>query len=287
MITRKSFKAGWVLPLALAFASSAALASNPPPEGETGTGFPLVNNFEDSGPFSTTSSTDTSGCRFYRPDNLGVNGLRHPVILWGNGTGSTNSTYGSLLRHWASHGFIVAAATTSNAGTGEAMLNCLDYLQRANGRSWGTYSGVVDLDRVGTSGHSQGGGGAIMSGQDSRIRATAPIQPYILGLGHDRSSQSNQNGPMFLMSGSSDTIAGPILNQGPVFRNANVPVFWGTLSRAGHFEPVGDGGGYRGPSTAWLRYHLMDDETARPLFYGSNCGLCSDRSWDVERKGIN
>lgn len=92
---------------------------------------------------------------------------------------------------------------------------------------------------------------------------------------------------MFLMTGGSDTIASPSLNALPVYNRANVPVFWGELRGAGHFEPVGNAGGYRGPATAWLRYHLMDDSNAESTFYGSTCRLCSDRNWEVRRKGIN
>ncbi len=270
--------------------SSHALATNPPADGGGGNGgstFPAVSDFSRSGPFSTTSGNEGPSCTIYRPRTLGEAGRRHPIIIWGNGTGASPSTYGSLLSHWASHGFVVAAARTSNAGSGSEMIACLDYLVQQNGRSSGTYAGRLDLNRVGSSGHSQGGGGSIMAGQDRRITATAPFQPYTIGLGHRSSSQSRQNGPMFLMTGGRDTIASPTLNARPVFRNANVPVFWGELNSAGHFEPVGNAGGYRGPSTAWLRYHLMNDGNAESLFYGSRCGLCTDRSWTVERKGIN
>ena len=202
------------------------------------------------------------------------------MIIWGNGTGSSPTTYSGLLNHWASHGFVVAAAETSNAGTGEEMLECLDAVE-------GEFAGNVDMDRVGASGHSQGGGGAIMAGQDERITATAPMQPYTIGLGHDTSSQSNQNGPMFLMSGSSDAIAGSTLNQAPVFRRANVPVFWGTLQGAGHFEPMGSAGDFRGPSTAWLRYYLMDDGDAAATFFGNDCILCQSSDWEVDTKDLN
>nr|WP_150304204.1 alpha/beta hydrolase [Pseudomonas saliphila] len=274
--------------------SAGAMAYNPPGDGgggDNGGGgggdFPSVSDFSRSGSFSTTNGNEGPSCSIYRPRTLGENGRQHPIILWGNGTGSSPTTYRSLLDHWASHGFVVAAARTSNAGTGRDMIACLDYLVQQNGRSTGTYAGKLNVNRVGTAGHSQGGGGSIMAGQDSRVTVTAPFQPYTIGLGHSSSSQSNQNGPMFLMTGSSDTIASPTLNAAPVFRRANVPVFWGELSRASHFEPVGDGGGFRGPSTAWFRFHLMSDGNAESTFYGSNCGLCSDRSWDVERKGIN
>ena len=268
--------------------STAALAGNPtpPPTGEVESGFPAVADFAARGPFATTDESQGTGCRVYRPATLGENDLDHPVILWGNGTGGSPSTYGDLLDHWASHGFVVAAATTSNAGSGQEMLACLDRLETLNGRSTGAYAGNLNLNRVGSSGHSQGGGGSIMAGQDSRITVTAPFQPYVLGLGHDTSSQSNQNGPMFLMTGSDDTLAGPTLNGRPVFRNANVPVFWGNLEGVGHFEPVGDAGDYRGPSTAWYRFHLMGDSNAESVFYGSNCALCTDSDWEVQKKGI-
>ncbi|RFA29264.1 alpha/beta hydrolase [Alkalilimnicola ehrlichii] len=277
--------------LALALVSGSAYALNPDGsdnigEGETGTGFPNVLDFADTGPFATTDGNEGPNCRVFRPTALGENGLQHPVIVWGNGTGTTPTSYRSLLEHWASHGFVVAAARTSNAGSGEQMLECLNYLEQQNASGSGVYAGNLDMGRVGTSGHSQGGGGSIMAGRDSRVTTTAPVQPYILGLGHDSSSQSQQNGPMFLMSGSRDTLAGPVLNQRPVFNRANVPVFWGTLNGAGHFEPVGDGGDYRGPSTAWFRYQLMDDDNASAEFLGSNCGLCGDRSWDVETKDM-
>ncbi len=270
--------------------STSVLASNPtpPPPTDPGDGsFPPVSDFSRSGPFATTDGNEGPSCTIYRPRTLGEEGRRHPIILWGNGTGGTPGTYGDLLDHWASHGFVVAAARTSDAGSGEEMIDCLDYLVQQNGRSSGTYAGRLDVNRVGSSGHSQGGGGSIMAGRDSRITATAPFQPYVLGLGHVSSSQGQQNGPMFLMTGSSDTLAGPVLNGRPVFNKANVPVFWGNLDGAGHFEPVGDGGDFRGPSTAWYRYHLMDDNSAESTFYGSNCELCTDRDWEVERKGIN
>ncbi|QIT56141.1 acetylxylan esterase [Aquisalimonas sp. 2447] len=149
------------------------------------------------------------------------------------------------------------------------------------------FAGNVDMDRVGASGHSQGGGGAIMAGRDERVTATAPMQPYTIGLGHRSSSQSEQHGPMFLMSGSSDAIAGTTLNQGPVFRNTNVPVFWGILQGAGHFEPTGSAGDFRGPSTAWMRYYLMDDGDAAAWFFGSDCVLCESSDWDVDTRDIN
>jgi hypothetical protein len=255
--------------------------------GGTGSGFPPVTDFAAPGPFETTSGGEGPQCTIFRPATLGDGGLRHPVIVWGNGTFTSPTTYAEVLTHWASHGFIVAAANTSNAGTGEAMKACLDYVLAQDAQA-GAYQGKVDAAHIGTSGHSQGGGGSIMLGTDPRVTVTAPLQPYVAGLGHDSSSQSNQAGPMFLMSGSADSIAAPAINQQPVYNNANVPVFWGTLVGADHLaSATGNISGYRGPATAWFRLHLMGDERARSLFYGADCLLCADSAWTVQRKSID
>ncbi|HDZ57344.1 MAG TPA: alpha/beta hydrolase [Pseudomonas xinjiangensis] len=269
-----------------AMATNPAPTPDPTPDPGTGSGFPAVSDFSRAGSFSVTSGNEGPSCTIYRPRTLGESGRRHPIIIWGNGTGASPGTYSGLLEHWASQGFVVAAARTSNAGSGTQMIDCLDYLVQQNGRSSGTYAGKLNVNRVGAAGHSQGGGGTIMAGQDDRITVTAPFQPYTIGLGHRSSSQSNQNGAMFLMTGGNDTIAAPSSNAAPVFNRANVPVFWGELESAGHFEPVGNAGGYRGPSTAWFRYHLMDDQNAQGVFYGSSCTLCTDRNWTVRKKGL-
>jgi hypothetical protein len=138
-----------------------------------------------------------------------------------------------------------------------------------------------------TSGHSQGGGGAIMAGRDPRITVTVPFMAYTQGLGYDAGSASQQHGPMLLMSGSADTIAPPAANQLPVFQDTNVPTFWGTLAGADHVTfALGGEAGYLAPSTAWLRLFLMCDDSARAMFYGASCTLCADSKWAVQRKGV-
>jgi hypothetical protein len=124
-----------------------------------------------------------------------------------------------------------------------------------------------------------------MAGRDSRVDATAPIQPNASGLGVDPSSHSQQNGPMLLLSGSADTICPPLYQQ-TIYNNANVPVFWATRQGASHFEPTNDGGDFRGITTAWFMYKLNGDTDAAELFEGINCGFCGASGWDIDRKGF-
>src|SRR3954452_3305415 len=98
-----------------------------PAAGATAGGCPSGDgNGAAAGPFAVTTQQTGVGQTIYRPAQLGTLGCTtHPVILWGNGTGTTPSTYDALLRHWASHGFIVAAANTTQPYSGKEMLGGL------------------------------------------------------------------------------------------------------------------------------------------------------------------
>ncbi len=236
------------------------------------------------GRYMVTSRAEGPDCTVFRPEQMG--GRKYPVILWGNGTVSRVPAYTPMLSHWASQGFVVAAANTNSAGSGAPILACLDYLTQENGRSGSVFQGRLDLTKVGDSGHSQGGGGTIMAGRDPRITATAPIEAYTLGLGYVKGAEGKQHGPMLLLSGGKDTTAVPERNQKPVFDGANVAVFWATLNDASHAVPAsGDSGLFRVATTAWFRWKLMGDEKAGQWFRGADCGLCNSADWTVERRG--
>jgi hypothetical protein len=246
----------------------------PSPSPSPGNG-PAAEYARDGGQ-SVKQQSLGGGCTLYAPTSLTSN---HSVIIWGNGTGTMTGSYAQLLRHWASWGFVVVAANTTSAGSGSAMASCLDSAYRSLGNQLS--------DRVATTGHSQGGGGALMAGRDNRVDATAPIQPNATGLGVNSSSHSQQNGPMLLLSGSADTVCPPSWQQQPIFNNANVPVFWATRSGASHFEPTNNGGGdFRGITTAWFLYKLNGDTEAAALFEGGNCGFCNASGWSIQRKGF-
>jgi hypothetical protein len=274
------------------FALSACLGAADDPEldvssQEAGT-FPSVTSFSDSGPFATTREAPAnSNCTFFRPATLGQNGVTHPVILWGNGTFTSPNTYSAFLTHLASHGFIVAAANTSNAGDGSQMIACLNFVTTQNATSGSAFFHHVDLARVGAAGHSQGGAGTIMAGRDARVTATAPMSPFITAIPgggrFNNASIGQQHGPMFLLSGGNDTLATPARHQQPVFTGANVPVVWATLAGASHNAVTGNAGGYRGPVTAWFRAQFMDDASAARVF-PPTCTLCTTAGFTVQVK---
>jgi len=224
-------------------------------------------------------------CTIVRPETLGAGGLRHPIILWGNGTGQRPTGYLPILETLASWGFVVGAANTTNAGTGIEMLSCLDWLTAKNGEAGSVYQGKLDPSKVGASGHSQGGGGTLMAGRDPRVKATAPLQPYTIGLGYVAGAHTLQNGPVLLISGGNDTIARIEPNQKPVFDQTTQPILWATLKDSSHLVPMRSGGVYPGIITAWFRYQLMGDPAAAAMFQGPACAYCTSPDWTLQRKG--
>jgi len=238
---------------------------------------PGVELYGAPGPAVTRSQAGGQTCTIFRPAELKPGAH---VILWGNGTGVPPVGYAPLLHHLASHGFVVAAANTPMAGSGADMLKCLDWLTAENGREGGPYFGKLDLTKVGATGHSQGGGGAIMAGRDPRIVTTAPL----MGAVRDNAAPAQQHGPMLLLSAANDAVVTQE-RQKAVFDSASVPVLWMSREGAGHLTAMRNAGPYRGVLTAWFLYRLEGDEDAASMFTGARCGYCTNPSWAVQRRG--
>ncbi|MEV8378550.1 hypothetical protein AB0P21_37775 [Kribbella sp. NPDC056861] len=203
---------------------------------------------------------------------------RRPVVLWGNGTFEVPESYGGLLRHLASHGFIVAAANTEQSGSGTEIKAGIDLLAGFDRDPGSEFYRHVDLEHIGASGHSQGGAGAINAGQDQRVDTTVPIQPGPLA------APGQLKGPALFLSGSYDLIVLPLLVQLMWLLAPQVPAVYGSLRGATHPEATGDGGGFRGVVTAWFAYQLTGNSAAAAEFTGPGCGLCTDSAWtDVRR----
>lgn len=266
-----------VLGLALALLAATPLQAQPGAPG------PKPTAYDAPGPEKVRGTSGGPACTIFRPAELGDR--PRPVVLWGNGTGTQPVNYAGILQTLASWGFVVAAANTPNAGSGQEMLACLDWLAAENARAGSPYEGKLDLTKVGASGHSQGGGGALMAGRDPRIKATAPLMPSTSGARYAAGAEAGQHGPMLLLSGSADVMTPPDRSQQPVFDKAQTPVVWATLAGAGHLAPMRDGGPFPGIVTAWFRSTLLGDRAAAALFEGEACGYCRNLGWTLRRKG--
>ncbi|MFE1369940.1 alpha/beta hydrolase family protein [Streptomyces anulatus] len=240
-----------------------------------------ADDFGAPGPYATAVEVGAITTLYY-PRDIADSDRRHPVIVWGNGTGGVPLVYRDLMLHWASQGFVVAAANTPMSNLGISMRASIDMLTGRNADRGSIFFDRVDLERIGASGHSQGGAAAIVVGSDPRIDTILPIQPGPL---------ANINAvrvPALLLAGQRDSIVFPALVK--AFYNAadHIPALYGEVRGADHFTVVGDPGPFAAPTTAWFRAQLMGDRTAGAQFFGPGCGICTDTAtWsDVRRNSL-
>jgi pimeloyl-ACP methyl ester carboxylesterase len=243
--------------------------------------FPSVGtNFPDPGPYAEISVQKDADHWIYHPNDLGRDGLLHPVVLWGNGTWLNPEHYEPLLQHLAKQGFIVAAAFTSNAGSGREMLAGLDKLTRLNEDSESPFYRHVDVGTVASMGHSQGGGGALQAAHDPRVDTVVALEPFM-------GNAAGVHGPAFFVAGERDTTIPPASVRQRYTASTAIPAAYGEFAGADHITPALDAGAMRGPITAWLRWHLMVDAVAKRQFVGNDCAYCTSdvfRSYETNAR---
>jgi len=248
-----------------------------------------------AGPFATTTENNVGPAAgvgadggaapmftLFRPTDLAQGGLCHPVITWGNGTGSTPSLYGVLLRHLASHGFVVIASNSPQVSMGDPppMLAGVTWVLAQNDDPTSVMYQRIDTTHVGATGHSQGGFATTTAGADARIVTIAALS--------GATAQRNLHGPAMLFCGGMDTTVPCSTVMSAYNGITNQPVMLAEYLAADHVSWVTFRGTTPSPVeatvTAWMRVHLMGDTALRGRFYGASCTLCQDTAWMVMRK---
>ncbi len=236
---------------------------------------PIEDRYAEPGPFATSSET-IPGYSIHYPSNMVGD---HPIITWGNGTGSPTMIYNAFLDHLASWGFVVIASSSTMTQSGREMVAGIDYLIDQNSNTSSKYYGMLDIEHIGTTGHSQGGGGAINAATDPRVTCSAPIAPSPGSIGQ-------VDGPVFLVAGSMDFVVSAALIRMTSYTPATGPTFFGIISGVSHTGFIGNAGRARGYVTAWFMHHLQGDEYAAQAFVGE-CEICNNSSWQVSKKNLS
>jgi hypothetical protein len=220
------------------------------------------------------SDLDMALHTLYRPAEL-QSGVRYPVLAWGNGTCALPDGYDSLLRHVASHGFLVIAPHSRWVGSGEPQANAIDYLLSENERADSPLFEQVDTERIGAFGHSQGGGATGIVGRQERVQTTILL---------NGGSTTGLSGPTFVLTGDADIDPRGARSS---FDSARVPAAFIELEGSDHITLITEPPRVYGAVTAWFRYQLLDDAEGRSWFSGADCKLC-DRSapWEFAAKDL-
>ncbi len=230
-------------------------------------------SYEQPGPHAVTVTQGGPDHTLYYPADIATSNRQHPVLVWGNGTGATPDQYDVQLRHLASWGFVVAAANTTQAGSGEEMLAGARFLVAEDQRAGSIFEGRIDEAHIGAAGHSQGGGGAIAAGADPLVDTVVPIMPGPQG------QVGALHGPAFYVAGQYDYVVPSFFVRSRYAGTTQVPAVFGELKGSDHFFPGETRARAIGAVTAWFRFWLMGDENARSVFFGASSGMSTDAGW--------
>lgn len=241
-----------------------------------GSSTPAVErHYEQAGPYRVAKAARGTTHTLYYPSDIATTSRKHPVVVWGNGTGAEVAQYEVFLTHLATWGFVVAAANTGQAGSGADMLDGARYLVSENSRAGSVFHGRIDTANIAAAGHSQGGGGAIAAGADPMIKATLPVMPGPQG------SVPALRGPSLFIAGQYDWIVPSSYVKGRYAWAQDHAAVFAELKGADHFLPGDTRIRMVGVGTAWLWYWLTGDERAKTVFFGpaGETDLANDPAW--------
>jgi hypothetical protein len=221
----------------------------------------------------------------FRPKDMAQGGLCHPVITWGNGTGSTPTMYKVLLNNLASHGFVVIGSNSPNVAQGNPapMIAGVNWVIQQNEDSSSPLFHRIDTKNIGATGHSQGGMATSQASGNALITASVPICGTM--------TQRSLHGPAMFFCGGADTLVGCSGAQNALTAVTTLPAMYAEYVTADHGSWMSFMGNkpsaVESAITAWMRVHLMGDTALRSWFYGASCKLCTDSAWKIAQKNMD
>ena len=237
----------------------------------------------------------------------GEEGREWPIVVMANGTGVPASRYAPVFRHLASWGFVVIGNEMQNSWSGGASAGALDLLAELNEDPSSLFYHKLNLDNVGSAGHSQGAIGAINAvtaqpngdSYKALYLASTPSSLYASTLewAYD---PALIDVPCFMTAGTGLLDAGeagspevaeeaqevsisPLWSQEENYGLIpdSVPKLRARRTGADHAEMLPWPDGYM---TAWFMYWLQGDEAAGRAFFGPDAEIVHNPLWqDIEK----
>ena len=220
---------------------------------------PLTSNVDADGPFAVTvDGRAGANSTVFRPTNLGQDGIKHPIFVWGTGGGSQPASYTDHFTRLASHGFVVISPNSANV-TGPLLRSSLDWIIAQNSAAGSVYNGKLNTGKVGMGGHSMGSIGTFAA-EAVETRLTTTI--HIGGGSFDGTGSSKVKTPTAYICGSADTLA--LSNCRRDFTNVrSQPTFFSVLTGVDHIMTAREA---LGGMNAWLRWHLNGETNRKAQF---------------------
>lgn len=222
----------------------------------------------------------------YYPAGLERGAGPYPVVVFANVTGVAASKYKALFRHLASWGFIVLGNEDPSTCTGASADAVLAWLLERNGDPDSVFYQKVDAERIGISGHSQGGV-AVFNAVSQQPRggmyacavSLSPTELALakaIGLDYDPGKMSV---PTLVLASPENDVITP---EGVRVLTGAIPAGTVAALRTGmdHGKMLYAADGY---VTAWFMWHLQGDENAARAFLGSGAEILRNPLYQDQR----
>ena len=220
---------------------------------------PPVMSLSAKGPYAVTIDERGGGNTWvFRPTELGKDGVKHPIFVWGTGATSVPRQYTDHFTLIASHGFVVISPNTGSVNA-RLMTQALDWIVAQNTASGSVYNGKLDTTKIAMGGHSLGSV-STFDAEATEKRLTTTI--HIAGGSFDNRGSSKVRTPTAYICGASGDIALPQCQAD--FRSVGKqPTFYAELQGTGHVDAARKA---VPGMVGWLRWYLAGETQLRAQF---------------------
>jgi hypothetical protein len=249
--------------------------------GSSATKLPTVTSVDTAGPFKTTQKLTAAGpsstSALFYPTELGKDGLKHPVFIWGCGGTTNPSTYADLLNKIASHGFVVVGEVEEIGDSGAPLTACIDWVVSESKRSDSIFYQKLDTDKIAVGGHSIGSANTFFIAADPRLTTTIHIAGGSLDNVNDPYAATTGKGgkglihPVAYICSESDMF-GNVEKTEKDYANTTVPAFMTIMSGTEHMGAASAG---LPVMIGWLRWHLGGETERRDMFLDPAGQFCT------------
>ena len=170
-----------------------------------------------------------------------------PLVLFAHGFAAFRDQSTFLTAHLATWGFVVAAPDYLERGLGNALGQApqvrygdvelgratVDLVKAENARAGSLLEGIVSAERIAITGHSAGGGSAILFGSEPDVVTFIPMSAGVRGAGGDIALPDK---PSLWLTGAADGVV-PLDGVEATYDLASPPKRIVVLDNAGHLAP--------------------------------------------------
>ena len=226
---------------------------------------------------------------YYPNEMILYPGKKYPLIVMVNGTGWVYEKYEATFKHLSSWGFIVVGNDDPSTGLGDSVIKTLNYMLNLNQDSKSIFYNKIDIERVGLSGHSQGGAGVINAitkfPESSYFKcayaASAPTKPWTDTLLGALKYECSQVKVPTMMTYEQQTPPDDMFYNFNQY-DKNLKVIVGIRKNANHGDMLVAADSYM---TAWFCYILLNDKIAAQAFEGTDAEMPKNElNWNNVRK---